>query len=170
MPHDFLKLITQQDCNIDLPEPDKYGVAMCFLPSSDKALYNQAKSIITKTAEDQGHTILGWREVPTDGTDVGPSALNTEPVIEQLFLSNSSHSLYGKTNVEQQASTLDLTYNHKLDMHALHASFVGNNCHGCLIESERHIDSSSTDKQNKAYLHSTFFSMLRGLVLLLIPG
>lgn len=108
MPHDFLKLIAQQDCNVDLPSPDEYGVAMCFLPNSDDALYKRAKEIITETADSLGHKVLGWRKVPTDGTDVGPSALSTEPVIEQMFISNSSQSTYGKTDVEQQVSGLAL--------------------------------------------------------------
>ena len=102
MPHDFLKLIAKQDCQVDLPEPEQYGVAMCFLPNSDNELYQRAKSIITETAESLGHAVLGWRKVPTDGSDVGPSAMKTEPVIEQLFLSNSSQSTYGKTGAEQQ--------------------------------------------------------------------
>lgn len=106
MPHDFLKLIAKQGCQIDLPEPEQYGVAMCFLPNSDDELYKRAKSIITETAESLGHAVLGWRKVPTDGTDVGPSALKTQPVIEQLFLSNSSQSTYGKTDVEQQVGHL----------------------------------------------------------------
>ena len=106
MPHDFLKLIAKQDCDIDLPEPDQYGVAMCFVPNSDKELQKRARKIISETAESLGHTVLGWRKVPTDGNGVGPSALKTEPVIEQLFLSNSSQSTYGKTDVEQQVSSL----------------------------------------------------------------
>lgn len=110
MPHDFLKLIAKQDCNIDLPEPDQYGVAMCFLPNSDKELQTRARKIISETAESLGHTVLGWRKVPTDGDGVGPSALKTEPVIEQLFLSNSSQSTYGKTDVEQQVSSLMMPF------------------------------------------------------------
>ena len=104
MPHDFLKAVAKQDCNIDLPEPDHYGVAMCFLPNSDQELHKTAKRVITQTAESLGHEVLGWRRVPTDSTDVGPSALATEPVIEQLFLSNSSQSTYAKADAEQQVS------------------------------------------------------------------
>ena len=110
MPHDFLKLIAKQDCDIDLPEPAQYGVAMCFLPNSDKELQKRARKIISETAESLGHAVLGWRKVPTDGNGVGPSALKTEPIIEQLFLSNSSHSTYGKTDVEQQVSSLMMPF------------------------------------------------------------
>jgi glutamate synthase (NADH) len=32
---------------------------------------------------------LGWREVPVDKSDLGKSALDTEPVIEQWFITRS---------------------------------------------------------------------------------
>jgi len=39
-----------------------------------------------------GHVVLGWRPVPTDNTDLGKSALQTEPVMEQVFLTPSPRS------------------------------------------------------------------------------
>lgn len=45
-----------------------------------------------QVAESLGHTILGWRLVPTDNSDLGESALDTEPAIEQVFLTKSSRS------------------------------------------------------------------------------
>ena len=105
MPHDFLKTVVKEDCGVDLPEPEDYGVAMCFLPNADKELYAKAKAIITDVAGKLGHEILGWRKVPTDPTDVGPSALATQPVVEQLFLSNSCQETYCHTDAEQQVGT-----------------------------------------------------------------
>ena len=102
MPHDFLRAVAKEDCSLDLPEPDQYGVGMCFLPNSDQDLYDRAKAIITKVATDLGHEVLGWRKVPTDPTDVGPSALATQPVVEQLFLTLSRQETYGQTDIEQQ--------------------------------------------------------------------
>jgi glutamate synthase (NADPH/NADH) len=46
-----------------------------------------------------GHDIIGWRGVPTDNSDLGNQALDTEPVIEQVFVSKSIHS---KADFEQQ--------------------------------------------------------------------
>ena len=105
MPHAFLKSVAKSDCNVDLPQPEDYGVGMCFLPNSDTALYNKAKSVITDVAKQLGHDVLGWRKVPTDPTDVGPSALATQPVVEQIFLSKSSQETYSHTDAEQQASS-----------------------------------------------------------------
>ena len=43
-------------------------------------------------AESLGHVVLGWRRVKTDNTGLGNSALQTEPVVEQVFLTQSSRS------------------------------------------------------------------------------
>jgi glutamate synthase (NADH) len=52
-----------------------------------------------QVAESLGHVILGWRLVPTDNSDLGESALETEPVIEQVFVTKSSRS---EAEFEQQ--------------------------------------------------------------------
>uniref|UniRef100_A0A0R0EJU2 Glutamine amidotransferase type-2 domain-containing protein n=1 Tax=Glycine max TaxID=3847 RepID=A0A0R0EJU2_SOYBN len=52
-----------------------------------------------KVAESLGHTVLGWRSVPIDNTGLGKSALQTEPVIEQVFLTPSAQS---KIDLERQ--------------------------------------------------------------------
>ena len=109
LPHAFLKAVVKQDCNVELPQPEQYGVGMCFLPHEDKDLYNRAKGIITDVAQGLGHDVLGWRRVPTDPVGVGPSALATQPVVEQVFLSLSSQDTYGKTDAEQQVTLKHVT-------------------------------------------------------------
>lgn len=52
-----------------------------------------------QVAESLGHTVLGWRSVPTDNTGLGKSALLTEPVVEQVFLTPSPGS---KVDLERQ--------------------------------------------------------------------
>jgi glutamate synthase (NADPH/NADH) len=52
-----------------------------------------------QVAESLGHSILGWRQVPTDNSDLGESARSTEPAIQQVFLTKSSIS---KADFEQQ--------------------------------------------------------------------
>ena len=68
-----------------LPEFGEYGILMCFMPKDDK-LYNKT---ITQTEQLIGQSnfkILGKRDVPTDNTGLGLSALNTEPRIVQIFV------------------------------------------------------------------------------------
>lgn len=52
-----------------------------------------------QVAESLGHTVLWWRTVPTDNSGLGKSALQTEPVIEQVFLTKSPRS---KVDLERQ--------------------------------------------------------------------
>lgn len=55
--------------------------------------------LCVKVAESLGHTVLGWRCVPTDNSGLGNSALQTEPVVEQVFLTPTPRS---KADFEQQ--------------------------------------------------------------------
>ncbi|QCE00220.1 glutamate synthase [Vigna unguiculata] len=77
--------------DFELPPQGKYAVGMFFLPRSENRR-EESKRIFTKVAESLGHTVLGWRSVPTDNTELGKSALQTEPVIEQVFLTPSAQS------------------------------------------------------------------------------
>ncbi|KAK7384996.1 hypothetical protein VNO78_30703 [Psophocarpus tetragonolobus] len=94
LPHVFYK----EAVNFELPPQGKYAVGMFFLPKSEKRR-EESKRIFSKVAESLGHTVLGWRSVPTDNTGLGKSALQTEPVIEQVFLTPSAQS---KVDLERQ--------------------------------------------------------------------
>ncbi|KAJ0458321.1 putative glutamate synthase (NADH) [Helianthus annuus] len=97
LPHDFYKEVAK-DHGFELPPPGEYAVGMFFLPTSETRR-DQSKIVFTKVAESLGHTVLGWRTVPTDNTGLGKSALQTEPIIEQVFLTPTSRS---KADFEQQ--------------------------------------------------------------------
>ncbi|XP_058100409.1 glutamate synthase 1 [NADH], chloroplastic isoform X5 [Magnolia sinica] len=71
---------------------------MFFLPTSE-VRREESKTVFSKVAESLGHVVLGWRSVPTDNTGLGKSALQTEPVIEQVFLTPSPRS---SADFEQQ--------------------------------------------------------------------
>jgi glutamate synthase (NADPH/NADH) len=87
-----------KDAGFELPQPGEYAVGMVFLPIDEKRR-ERSKAEFQKVAESLGHVILGWRRVPTDNSDLGESALQTEPVIEQVFLTKSSSS---EADFEQQ--------------------------------------------------------------------
>ncbi|KAJ4749574.1 NADH-dependent glutamate synthase [Rhynchospora pubera] len=90
MPHAFFREVTK-DVGFELPQPGEYAVGMFFLPQDAKRRQD-SKTVFTEVAESLGHTVLGWRAVPTDNSDLGQSALDTEPVIEQAFLTKSPKS------------------------------------------------------------------------------
>ncbi|EYU25212.1 hypothetical protein ABFS82_06G022500 [Erythranthe guttata] len=97
VPHDFYK-VALKDAGFELPPLGEYAVGMFFLPTSDSRR-EQSKIVFAKVAESLGHTVLGWRSVPTDNSGLGNSAMQTEPVIEQVFLTASPRS---KADFEQQ--------------------------------------------------------------------
>ncbi|AQK83211.1 Glutamate synthase 1 [NADH] chloroplastic [Zea mays] len=78
LPHDFFKEVAK-DAGIELPPLGEYAVAMFFMPTDEKRR-KKGKAEFKKVAESLGHVILGWRLVPTDNSDLGESALETEPL------------------------------------------------------------------------------------------
>ena len=67
-----------------LPEPGAYGVAMCFLPV-DKHSRLQCEGVIERIAQEEGLTVLGWRDTPVNGDAIGREARASQPYIEQFF-------------------------------------------------------------------------------------
>lgn len=90
LPHEFLTEAVK-DAGFDLPPQEEYAVGMFFLPTSETRR-EESKNVFNKVAESLGHVVLGWRRVITDNTGLGKSAIQTEPVVEQVFLTKSSRS------------------------------------------------------------------------------
>ncbi len=84
IPHElFLK-----ECPFELPQIGEYAVANVFLPKK----INQSsfcQSILKKHLNTQGLKIIGWRNLPVNSEVLGTIAKNTEPRIEQIFISKS---------------------------------------------------------------------------------
>ncbi len=87
LPHEFLAAAAAEDMGIKLPEAGKYGAGIVFLPQ-DATEREICKQRVAEIIEEQGQTLLGWRQVPVrpDEADVGPTARACMPVIEQLFV------------------------------------------------------------------------------------
>ncbi len=73
--------------NFELPVVGSYVVGMAFLPS-DVSVASKAQSAIEAIAREEGLTVLGWRDVPTDPTTLGAGARAVMPTFRQLFLSD----------------------------------------------------------------------------------
>ena len=87
LPHEFLAKVAKQDLNAELPEPGKFGAGIVFLPRIP-AEREKCKQVVEQIIQEQGQRLVGWRSVPvdTDKADVGPTAREAEPCIEQLFI------------------------------------------------------------------------------------
>ncbi len=85
IPHEFFA----RECRglgMELPEPGAYGVAMVFLPV-ERHCRLQCEGVIERIAQEEGLTVLGWRDTPVNGDAVGREARASQPYIEQLFVS-----------------------------------------------------------------------------------
>ncbi len=70
---------------IKLGAKRSYGIAMFFFPQSvDKLI--AAKKDFEAALAGEGLTLLGWREVPVDGSVLGSRALESRPNIWQAFI------------------------------------------------------------------------------------
>src|ERR1700677_1930534 len=87
VPHEFLAAQTEK-LGFKLPAPGQYGVGMIFLPK-DKAEREHIKKELAKTISDEGQTLLGWRDVPTDNSSLGTTAVAAEPFMAQVFVGRS---------------------------------------------------------------------------------
>jgi glutamate synthase (NADPH/NADH) large chain len=74
---------------LDLPKPGSYGTGLIFLPR-DKKERERVKSAIAGLISRAGQNLIGWRAVKVDDSDIGNSARESEPVIEQLFIRKGS--------------------------------------------------------------------------------
>ncbi len=87
IPHAFLMKV----CNaqgFELPSPREYGVGMVFLsPNADDL--RASVEAFERIAREEGQTVLGWREVPTDNSSLGDMAKQSEPVVKQVFIARN---------------------------------------------------------------------------------
>ena len=84
LPHRFLA----RECdrrNVKLPDPGEYAVGMVFLPTAEESR-DQCRRQFAKIIREEGQSLLGWREVPTNNSTLGASARASQPVIEQVFI------------------------------------------------------------------------------------
>jgi glutamate synthase (ferredoxin) len=115
IPHDYFKRV----CDFQIPEQREYAVGMVFLPKTDNQ-YTYCKTIFEQEVKAQGLTVLGWRKVPVDSTQLGQIALASEPNIEQLFI--------GKTEAIDEATFKAKLYAaRKITEHAIRASKISEN-------------------------------------------
>jgi glutamate synthase (NADPH/NADH) large chain len=121
LPFEFLSRVAAKDLGVELPQKGGFAAGNVFLPVNE-ASRAQCKKVVEQIITDQGQQLLGWRLLPvdTDGADVGPTARESQPHMEQLFIAaaegtdgddferqlymirkRSTHALRGDENIEQ---------------------------------------------------------------------
>ena len=71
---------------VELPSPGQYGVGMVFLPRPHASHRHFCETALESIVRDEGLSVLGWRDVPTDNSTVGLWAQSHEPIMRQVFI------------------------------------------------------------------------------------
>ena len=86
IPHAFfVQQMARQ--GVTLPGPGHYAVAHIFMPR-DADLRGKMERVVEKVIEDEGQTVLGWRDVPHDNSSLSkaPEIMATEPCHRQVVI------------------------------------------------------------------------------------
>jgi len=75
---------------ITLPATGEYGVGAVFLPQNPDSR-SHCEALINRLTVEEGLTLLGWRDVPTDNSGLGESVRTVEPVVRQVFIGCGDH-------------------------------------------------------------------------------
>jgi len=74
---------------LKLPKAGDYGVGFLFLPK-DPAQAAHCEQLLSRIVKEEGQELLGFRLVPADNSEVGPTARAAEPIMKQAFVGRSS--------------------------------------------------------------------------------
>ena len=77
IPHTFFA----EECaklGFNLPEPGHYGIGQFFMPT-ETVLREKVRETVARVLEQEGLTLLGWREVPVDSSDLGEAVKEVVP-------------------------------------------------------------------------------------------
>ena len=84
LPHRFIEEAAGR-AGFKLPAPGAFGVGQVFLPT-DPGERKKCVELFEQAVRDEGQTVLGWRDVPTDNSMIGPTAKRVEPAMKQIFI------------------------------------------------------------------------------------
>ncbi len=100
IPHKFMQKVARAE-GITLPAAGQYGVAMVYA-SPDAAARAEGRKKFEKVTAEAGLEVLGWRDVPTDNSSLGPTAQASEPFMQQAFVGKGSLSDLDELGLERK--------------------------------------------------------------------
>ncbi|GAB2447490.1 glutamate synthase large subunit [Nocardioides hungaricus] len=109
VPDGFLRAVV----DFELPPQHAYAVGTAFLPGDDEQVA-KTRARVEEIAAEEGLTVLGWREVPTDPGELGGMALGVMPAFAQLFVAGSGSRVTGMA-LERLAFCLRKRVEHETD-------------------------------------------------------
>ncbi|MDD5108580.1 MAG: glutamate synthase large subunit [Candidatus Omnitrophica bacterium] len=88
-PHEFFVSVCKKE-NISLPQKGKYASGLVFLPQ-DALERKFCKETFENIINNEAQIFLGWRKVPVNNQDIGKTAKDTQPQIEQIFIGRNKN-------------------------------------------------------------------------------
>jgi len=87
VPDRFLRGVLAEDHGVALPPAGRYAVGLAFLPT-DPVAGEKAQEAIASIVEEEGLTLLAWRDVPVEPATLGATARAAMPQFRQLLVSD----------------------------------------------------------------------------------
>src|SRR3954451_6229343 len=93
VPDRFFREVTAE-LGFTLPPQHAYAVGTAFIPGDEEQV-EKTRHRIEEIAAEEGLAVLGWRDVPTDPSSLGTTAISVMPTFSQLFVSAAGGRLVG---------------------------------------------------------------------------
>ena len=87
----------------DLPEERGYGAGLVFLPRHAETRAHLER-LFEQIVVEEGQRLIGWRDVPTDNSAVGPSAVAVQPVFRQIVIGRGPGMAVPRVSAEGDAN------------------------------------------------------------------
>ncbi len=88
LPHLFFQRISGT-LGFDIPAPGHYSAGLVFLPRAE-AEQQHCMDTFADIVSQEGQRLLGWRDVPSDDSPIGPTARSCEPDFKMIFIARNS--------------------------------------------------------------------------------
>jgi glutamate synthase (NADPH/NADH) len=137
IPHLFFQREAEREIGCILPQSGEYAVGNVFFKANDPIQLQNFQTIFSNIASGLGLRVLGWREVPTDGTILGPAASSKEPAIHQPFVVLREH--YGDSTTCQNGPFDAKQFERQLYVlrkHATHTITLAKGFYVCSLSSK----------------------------------
>ena len=95
-----------------LPEAGRYAVGAVFLPQPDEHS-RWCEEAFERIVAEEGQTVLGWRDVPTDNASLGNWARAHEPAMRQVFIGRGP-GLQGGMGFERKLYVISKRATHEI--------------------------------------------------------
>ena len=97
IPHDFFVRECSHAFPATLPSQGHYAVGNIFL---SQTAFKEQQETFESLAKSLDLRVIGWRDVPTDNSILGPASRSNEPKIKQPFVVLEAH--YGPGEQSQE--------------------------------------------------------------------